>query len=161
MVHRKHEERKPIVGKSREAVIGKPDSVRQADDDDLAAIDERQRAKDRITQPCGCWLHGVAECRRANLAAEVFEDVRLARRDDEADLPRAAFDHSLDEILADRARSLVAILVATTDRQQFFRKCEWLNAASNACRRHNSPHSLCLNPGYACLETFVMRLVER
>src|SRR5689334_12760272 len=145
MVHRKHEKRESIVGQRREAILRKPDRVRETNQYDLSAIDKRQRAKDRIAQTRRRWLHGVTERSWADLAAEVFENVRLARRHNETDLSRPAFDHAFDEILADRARPLVAILVATTDRQQLFGKCEWLNAAPNACRRHNSPHLLSIS----------------
>jgi len=103
-------------------------------------VDERQGSKNRVTKTSGYRLDRVAERCWSDLATEVFEDVRLSRRDDEADLARAAFDHSLHQILADGARSFTAVIAAAADRQQLLRKREWLNAAANTRRRHDSPH---------------------
>src|ERR1041385_4209758 len=131
MVHRKYEKRQSIIRQRTEPILRKPDRVGQTDNDKLIAIDKRQRAKDRITQTRRRSLHRVAERRWSNLTAEVFEDVRLARRDYETNLGRAALDHPFDQVFADRTRAFIPILDAAAHGQQLFGKREWLNAAAN------------------------------
>src|ERR1041384_6738913 len=85
-------------------------------------------------------------------------------RYDEAEARRTAANHSFDEILADRARAFAAVFAAAANRQQLFRKCEWLNATTYASRGHDSPHSSCLSNHLLMIRSFerghAQRLVE-
>src|SRR5215213_10262773 len=74
------------------------------------------------------------------LSSEIFEDVRLARRYDEAELVDAAEDHALEQIFAHGARALDSIGHAAADRQQLFRKSQRLYARSTASGGNNAPH---------------------
>ena len=101
--------------------------------------DQRQRPEDRVAQAARLRLHHVGDGRRPVGAAVVSQDVRLAGRDHEADLVGAAVDHALDEVFADRARTLDAAGQPAADRQQLLRERERLDAAAAARRPERCP----------------------
>src|SRR4051794_22886441 len=85
-------------------------------------------------------LDAVEDARRKHPAAVVLQDVRLAWRDDEADLVGAAEHEALDEILADRARPIAVAVATASHRQQLLGECERLHSASLPRRRNDAPH---------------------
>src|SRR5829696_7073788 len=55
---RKNKKRQSIIAQRAETVFGKPDRIRKSDQHDFIRLDERQRAKNRVTQSGGRTLYG-------------------------------------------------------------------------------------------------------
>src|SRR5690349_21137450 len=120
MIDRKHEERKILVGKRREPVDGKPDRIRQPDDNDLFRRDQRTCAKNSVAQTDRVMLDRVTNVSRSTLAAEILDDVRLTRRNYKTDLVSTRPHHAFDQVFTDCTRTFDAVVTATANRKQFF-----------------------------------------
>src|SRR5690606_35964880 len=114
-LYREEQEGQQVVRQLGERRIGEPHCVRQADGHALVGRNERMRAENRVAQSCRLRLHDVDQIGAAELPAVVFEDVRFAGADDEADLLRAAPDQTLHQVFAYRARSLDVVQHASAD----------------------------------------------
>lgn len=136
------EERQIVVAEGLESRLRKPDRVGQSHQHLLLGRDERQRVKERVAQPVRLLLHRVAERGLPDAAAKVRHDVRLARRDHEADARGAGDEHAVEQILGDRAGPLRRAVEARADRQQLLAECERLDPASDAGGWNDSPHAI-------------------
>ncbi len=143
--HRECQKRQLVFGQAQECVLRQPDRVGQPDQHRLAGIDERHGAEDCVAQPLRLRLHGIDDRGMADLAAVILQDVELPARDHKADLVGAALQHPLDQVFADRARPLGAVILAAADRQQFLREGQWLDAGAIASGGNDAPHGSSLH----------------
>src|SRR6202034_1490135 len=105
-------------------VLGKPDGIRQPNQNRLLRRDEWKRTEDRIAQSARLRLYCITQVNRTGTSAKIIDDVALSRSDYEADLGGAAQHQSVDEVLSDGARAFHRSLEPTADREQFLGKGE-------------------------------------
>src|SRR3546814_17268148 len=110
-------------------------------------MNQRQCPKYGVAEPARTRLHDISDLCRADAGSEIFEDIGFARRYDEADLRRAAIDHPVDEVFADRAGPLGRAVEAAADREKFLREGQRLDARAATCSRADAPHDPVSNPG--------------
>src|SRR4030081_173956 len=136
---RKQQKGQRTIRQRAERLLGKPDGIGKSNHYRLGQANDTARPENRIAEAFGIWLNHVGDLNTAIAIAEIFEDVGFARRNHEAYLVGAAQDQTLDQILRDRARALAPLLRPAADRQQFFRKCQWLNSAAAPGGRGQPP----------------------
>jgi hypothetical protein len=140
LFHRKEQERQLVIRQAAEAVLGKPDRVWKTDQDRLVRRDERRRPEDCVAQSDRVGLNDEQGGRGFVAGCVIFEDVGLARADDETDLVDAGAHHPAHQIFADRAWALRLPVDPAADRQQFLREAERLDAAAASGRGHDAQH---------------------
>ncbi len=140
LLDRKQEKAQVISRERAVSLLREPDRVGQTHQHRLVFAHQRQRTKDRVAQAVRARLHDVADLRLSDARLVIADDVRLARRDHEADLIHPRHQHPLDDVLAHGLGPLVPIEQTAADGQELLRKGERLNAAAEACGRDDAPH---------------------
>src|SRR5436190_8058340 len=109
-----------MVWQGTERVFWKPNGVRQSNTHRLVWRNERRSLKNGVTQSTRTRLHDKADRYGIKSAtAVVLQNVRFARCNHEAKLISAGSDHSIYEVLADRAGTLDGTIDSPSNRKQF------------------------------------------
>src|SRR5437588_10250140 len=90
-------------------------------------------AEERVAKPARTGLNNIGDGSTSDFAAIVFQDVRFARCDHEAELVSPAQDHAVHEVFAHRSRTFNGAIQAAAHREKFLGESERLDSA--ACAR--------------------------
>src|ERR1700747_2570426 len=95
------------------------------------------------------------------MSTEVIHDVRFAGWDDEAYFAPSTPHHPFNQIFTNSAGPFRHTVGVAADREQFFGESQRLYAASDTCRRDDSPHELKLPSTRTCRACSLPQLAMR
>src|SRR3954465_9696170 len=105
---------------------------------------QRQRAEERVAKTRWLRLYDITQPRRPHAGAVILKNIGFTGGYDKADAGSSGADHTLDDVLAHRARPFGLSFEAAAHWQQLFRKRQRLNPGPRPCGRNDSPHSTIL-----------------